>query len=141
MDKKLIFKTEYWEIFLSPDQKYLGRGIVLLKREAGHLSDLTQEENADFLTIVKKLEKTFKKTFGATMFNWSCLLNNAYKNDPPAPKVHWHFRPRYKNAVEVGGEIFSDPNFAHHYLRGAENEKIVSKEIFDIIVRKIQEHI
>ena len=90
--------------------------------------------------VVKKLENLFKETFNATMFNWSCLMNDAFKDSSPKPQVHWHFRPRYENPVEIGGHVFKDSNFGHHYLRGAD-EKIVSKEILKAINDKLQENL
>ena len=74
------------------------------------------------------------------MFNWSCLMNDAFKDSSPKPQVHWHFRPRYENPVEIGGHVFKDSNFGHHYLRGAD-EKIVSKEILKAINDKLQENL
>lgn len=55
------------------EQIYLGRCVVVLKRPCRSLSGLNQDEVFDFFEIVKKLEGLFKSTFGAVMFNWSCL--------------------------------------------------------------------
>ena len=67
-------------------------------------------------------------------------MNDAYKLNPAEPQVHWHFRPRYENPVEVSGNVFKDPNFGHHYLRG-QDEKIVSKEILNAINEKLQKNL
>ena len=135
----LIFETKNWQVFLTPDQTYIGRGYVSLKREAGSLSELTQEEVIDFFELVKKFESALKQVFDATMFNWTCLMNNAYKEKPYNPHVHFHVRPRYDKEVEFAGEIFADPNFAEHYKRGIMNK--VSDEVRKQIIDKIKDNI
>ncbi len=95
----------------------------------------------DFLALVRKLETLCRKTFGATMFNWTCLMNNAYQNSPPEPQVHWHFRPRYDAPVKVAGKTFEDPNFGYHYLRGSENDRIESPEILQTILAELRKNL
>ena len=136
--KKLLFETEYWQIYICQDQAYFGRSLILLKRECEHLSGLEKVEINDFFEITRKIENVFKNKFQATMFNWTCLMNNAYKKDSvEKPQVHWHCRPRYKNAVYFSEKTFVDPNFGHHYLRGKENEKNVSEEFLNELVNFI----
>lgn len=137
---RLVFETKFWEVFLMEKQLYLGRCVVVLKRDCGDLADITEDEVLDFLSLVKKLESLIRKTFNATMFNWGCLMNNAYQVSPAKPQVHWHFRPRYQDSVELNGQIFQDPNFGHHYLR-EDNEIIVSNEVFKIILNKLRENL
>ena len=134
--KDLIFETKHWRITLTSDQTYLGRSYMDLKGERGSLSELTQEEIIDFFEFVKKFESTLKRAFGAVMFNWTCLMNDAYKEKPYNPHVHFHVRPRYDKEVEFAGETFADPNFAEHYKRGVKRE--VSDEIRKQIIEKIK---
>ena len=136
--QNLILETPFWIVKLNEDQQYLGRSTIVLKRDCGALSDLTQEEGQDFLTLVKRLETLLKTTFNATMFNWTCLMNDSYKSTPPDPQVHWHVRPRYDHPVEFAGETFTDPNFAHHYLRGREDKKVLSEELFEKVVLELK---
>lgn len=133
----LIYQTKFWKIDLSDNQYYLGRCYVSLKRQCPALSQLSKEEILDFLEIVKKLEPALKKAFGATMFNWTCLMSNAYKINPPNPHVHWHFMPRYNYKVEFEGLIFEDKEFAHHYDNNA--KKQVSEELMKKIIKRIKE--
>ena len=110
-----ITETPYWIVELNSDQAYLGRCYISLKRPCGDLAELGEDEILDFLNLVKAMENSLKKSFGAIMFNVGCLMNNAYKSENPRPQVHWHFIPRYNHAVEVGGTEFKDAEFAHHY--------------------------
>ncbi len=140
MSGEIIFETKYWTVKLFQDQAYLGRCVVLLNRDCGNLSGLTKEEVLDFHeNIVKKLESTFKKVFDATMFNWTCLMNNAYKKKNPKPYVHWHFRPRYNHNVEFENETFEDPEFSHHYDRA--RKRIISPTLLKKIADKIKSNL
>lgn len=133
-----IYNTKYWEIYLSSEQYYLGRCVVVLKRECGELSGLTEEEFSDFLGVIKNLERALKKAFGTTMFNWTCMMNNAYKEENNEnPRVHFHMRPRYKDRVKFAGIVFEDKEFGHHYKRKAEKE--VSEDVLGKIVERIRE--
>jgi len=132
-----IVETKFWNVFLVPDQSYLGRCSLELKRHCENLSELNKDEWGDFTGIVKRLEKALKKAFNATMFNWTCLMNNAYKSKSPVPHVHWHFRPRYDHSVKFNGITFEDKEFGHHYDK--KRNLIVSDDIKREISKKIQE--
>jgi len=130
MRKYTFIETEYWSVSLNEkDQRYLGRSYVSLKRPCSSLSDLTELEIIDFLKVVKKFESIMKETFGATMFNWSCLMNNAYQEVNAHPQVHWHVRPRYEKPIELFGETFIDEEFGHHYNRQPEKNRKISEEV------------
>ncbi|MBM4177311.1 HIT family protein [Candidatus Gribaldobacteria bacterium] len=117
-----ICQGRYWNVFLAWDQTYLGRSIVALKRHCGDLAELEQEEWLELFLFVKKLEQSIRKVFGANLFNWSCLMNDSYQNNPPNPHLHWHLRPRYNREVRFAGLIFKDKEFGHHYERGSDNQ-------------------
>ena len=139
-DEALIYETDFWKVVLISDQAYLGRCVIVLKRDCGEMSNLTSNEWTDFhKNIVQKLESAFKKAFNATMFNWCCLMNNAYQVENPQPYVHWHFRPRYKADVKFVGEQFQDLEFAHHYNR--ERKMIVSKDVLEKISKEIKKYL
>ena len=114
MDRQ-IFESKYWKVELSGDQLYLGRSYAICKTKRESLSGLTDEEFSDLHAVIKKYEELLKKTFGATLFNWACLMNHAYREKPYTPQVHFHVRPRHENEVSIGGAIFKDPNFCDHY--------------------------
>lgn len=139
-DDIILFETDFWKVLLFPNQAYLGRCLISLKKDSGELSDLTSEEWADFhKNIVKKLEPAFKKAFNATMFNWTCFMNHAYRDESPNPHTHWHFRARYKNDVEFAGEKFQDTEFPTHYDK--DRKKIVSKELLKKISEEIKKYL
>lgn len=142
-DTNFIFETSYWQIKLMNEQMYLGRCVVVLKRSCGDLAGLTNEETLDFLVVVRKMEGLLRKTFNATMFNWSCLMNAAYRETPPNPQVHWHFRPRYDHLVEFAGEVFKDPNFGHDYFRDSteQGRRIITLKLQAQIAEELRKNL
>jgi diadenosine tetraphosphate (Ap4A) HIT family hydrolase len=138
----LIFETKHWRVTLSEKQTYLGRCVVDLIGSAGSLSELSEVEWQDFAAVVKKLESAIIKAFGPRLFNWSCLLNNAFKSAHPQPHVHWHCRPRYNLPVEVLETVFLDPDFGHHYnrVREAGHPSVkppLAKEIIHLVQQQL----
>ncbi len=134
-----IFETNYWKIILCDDQRYLGYLIIKTKEPRQSLPDITAEEQSDFFFLIKKLEAFYKEKFAATMFNYSCLMNNAYR-DNETPHVHFHFRPRYKNPIKVLGKEYSDPNFGEHYLSSSLNgngKVIIPEELRTHIITEL----
>lgn len=127
-----ILETNHWKVILSNDQEILGRCVIVCKEPVAEMGQLTNEQWLDFGQVVQRLETAAKKAFGATMCNWTCLMNLAYRNTPPDPQVHWHFRPRYSANVEFSGLTFIDEKFGSHYLQGTNRDvgSEVMKNIF-----------
>jgi diadenosine tetraphosphate (Ap4A) HIT family hydrolase len=132
-----LWETEHWLVILSEDQTYLGRGVISLKRRpCTTLTELRDEELVDLRNnVIVPYEAAVKKAFGAELFNWACLMNNAYQNTPPDPHVHWHVWPRYRNPVELEGEAFVDEYFGH-YL-SLDKKRSVSPELRRMIEGRI----
>lgn len=118
LDYLFVTETQHWRICLAPNQSLIRRRVIHLKRHAGDLADLTQAEIIELFRLVKNFEDALRHAFDATMFNWSCYMNNAYKETPPNPHVHWWAVPRYDHIVEFDGRTFEDPNFGNPYDHG-----------------------
>lgn len=136
-EKDLIYSTPLWDVRLNPNQKYLGRCVIVLRRPCPRLSEVTQEEMLDFLQVAKNLETLLEKTFNATMFNWACSMNHAYQVNPSNPQVHWHMIPRYIHSVEFRGKTFSEEHFGY---RSVSDVNIVSDDIFEAIVEALRKN-
>lgn len=119
-------ETRFWKVILSYDQYYLGRCVILCKRHCSSMSELNDDEVLDFFELVRKFETSLKKSFGTIMFNWCCLMNNAYKTNDDS-HVHWHVRPRYRDKVVIEGEEFVDGNFSQHYDNS--RNKIIDEKV------------
>ncbi|MCX6728063.1 MAG: HIT family protein [Candidatus Saccharibacteria bacterium] len=113
----VIYETDQWRVLLANDQGYLGRCYVTAKNHTGSLGELSDQQWKEYARIVTLLETACKKALGAEMFNWTCLMNNAFRKQPSKPHVHWHFRPRYRKDVSFGDLTFEDPQFGYHYDR------------------------
>ena len=117
-DKKYqLYESRSWLVFLSDEQDYIGRCILVLKRHCGSLPELTDEEWDELRDLVRKVEACLKAVLGATMCNWSCLMNNFYKKPEPDPHLHIHVRPRYDKPVTLNGNTYTDGEFGHHYAQ------------------------
>ena len=111
----LLHKSLHWSVYLADVQDYVGRCILVLNRHCGSLSELDISEWIELKTIIDRLEYIYKNILGAELSNWTCLLNNFYKEATPNPHLHLHVRPRYKNAVLINNHSYMDTEFAHHY--------------------------
>ena len=122
-DKKYqLYESKSWLVFLSDEQDYIGRCILVLKRHCGSLPELTDEEWDELRDLVRKVEACLKAVLGATMCNWSCLMNNFYKKPEPDPHLHIHVRPRYDKPVTLNGNTYTDSEFGHHYAQKKSGE-------------------
>jgi|SRR3989338_7227459 len=135
----LIYESDYWIVLLHKSQGYIGRCMIDLKRHAESLSDLTKDEWEDFISLIKKLEAALKKSFMATTFNLTFMMNDAFQEKPYNPHVHWHLRARYDHDVEFEGITFKDPQFGKHYDRTYTQE--ISNKIRTKIIQKIKANI
>lgn len=137
-DAYLFFETKYWKVILANDQTYVGRIVAPVKRPVASLAELSAEEWVDAHFLIQKFEAAARNALGATLFNWGCLMNHAFRTTPPNPHVHWHCRPRYNHPVMIGGMQFNDPNFASHYTDGLMNA-IPHEVMMEIITRLSRE--
>ncbi len=110
-----LYESTFWSVFLSDEQDYIGRCILVLKRHCGSLSELTDDEWGELHMLVRKVETGLKTALGATLCNWSCLMNSFYKGSDPDTHLHIHVRPRYDRPVTINGSIYIDSEFGHHY--------------------------
>ena len=137
----LIVETDYWIILLASDQRNLGTCVVALKRFEGDLAGLNNDEWQEFSKIVKKLEHALKSAFNTTMFNWGCLMNSSYLNDPPNPHVHWHMIPRYKEKKKFSGLTFEDPCFGSSTMKAKVGFRKVAEDVRIKVIKEIRDNL
>lgn len=139
-DKKwLLYENEEWFVFLADKQDYLGRCIIVLKQHCESISDLNIIQWISLKSIMDALEKMIQCEFNATMFNWSCLMNNAYKAEYPNLHIHFHLCPRYLMPVPIGTTTYIDKEFSHHYNNKAEVQ--LDSEMFQLIFHRMKENV
>ena len=124
----ILYKSKYWEVvFVSWCQEFVGDCIISCNKES--LSELTNDEWLELGKLEKELERVTKKLFGATMFNFACLMNNAYR-DNEKPHVHFHFVPRYKNDLKISNKVYKDRHFGYNFWKWDLSKFKRQKDIF-----------
>ena len=113
--KWLLYENEHWYLFLADRQDYAGRCLISCKQHRESISGLNADEWLSLKELMSACESMLKNELGAEAFNWSCLMNDAYKAEIPTPHIHFHLRPRYSKPVKIGNAVFNDKEFAHHY--------------------------
>ena len=114
---EVILTTPWWRLVLASEQSYLGRAYLTARRHVASLSELALAEWINLQDMICRYESLVQRVYGATNFNWGCLLNEAFREPSPKPHVHWHVRPRYSLVPMVDGHAYPDPNFGSHYRR------------------------
>ncbi len=124
----ILYKGNNWEVvFVNWCQEFVGDCIISCNKES--LSKLTDNDWIELGKIEKELERISKKLFNATMFNFACLMNNAYR-DNEKPHVHFHFIPRYKNKLEIFNKVYKDKHFGYNFWKWALSKLKSQKDIF-----------
>ncbi len=134
-----ILETQQWDVVLEPSQGYLGQCFINLKQHKSNLSELSNTEWLDFSSVVKKLESAIIEAFQPELFNWTCLMNNAFQSSPAIPHVHWSVAPRYSRPVNFMGDEFTDPEFGHHY--DTHHSVVLSDDVMRALAQEIMKHI
>lgn len=123
-----LYKGKNWDVIFGDwCQEFIGYCIIGNDKES--LSELTPEACEELGKLEKELERVCKKVFGATMFNFACLMNNAYR-EKEKPHVHYHFVPRYKNELKLFGKVYKDKHFGYNFWKWALSKFKCQKDIF-----------
>ena len=123
-----LYKGKYWNVVYEEwCQEFPGQCILSCNKE--NLSELNKEEWEELGILEKELERVCKKLFNATMFNFACLMNNAYR-DNEKPHVHFHFIPRYKNELILFDKKYKDRHFGYNMWKWARSRFKSQKDIF-----------
>jgi diadenosine tetraphosphate (Ap4A) HIT family hydrolase len=111
VDAKLILlETPGWTWSLFPNQSYLGRVQLTLRRQCdGSLAKLTDDEWTDLRRCFQAYERLLSTLFQPDRFNYE-QLGNVWT------QVHVHAIPRYSGAREWQGITIQDSRWGNHPL-------------------------
>ena len=137
-DKWLLYKSSWWSVYLADIQDYVGRCILVLNRHCGSLAELDVSEWIDLKSIIDRLEYIYREELGAKMCNWSCLMNNFYKEITPNPHLHIHVRPRFDNALIINNHTYIDTEFAHHYA--LKKDVLLLEDDKEVVYTRMKKH-
>lgn len=140
-DDLAIFEGNYWRFIVNSNQYYLGASMLTLKRHISSLSQLSLEEQVEYLTLRSCIKQILRNCFGAINIDMLYDTSEAYKSNPARPHVHWHFIPRYKNSVTYGDETISyeHENFRRPFDCSAKRILELDDDLMDNIVTDITE--
>ena len=123
-----LYESNNWKVIFGKwSQEFPGYCIISSKKE--QLSDLTEEEWKELGKIEKELERTCNKVLKPTMYNFACLMNNAYR-DNETPNVHYHFFPRYKEETIIVNKKYKDKHFGYNFWKWSNSKFKSQKDIF-----------
>jgi diadenosine tetraphosphate (Ap4A) HIT family hydrolase len=112
----VIHEGRHWLANLRDnDQTLLGTTFVTLKHHRSEVSQLTFDENQEYIMIRNGLYQALHTSFEPRGINESSLMNNAFTANPDgtpvsAAHVHYHLKPRYgTKPIEFAGDTFVDP--------------------------------
>ena len=128
-DTCLYKSLNFTVVYVSWCQDFVGNCIVSSNRKRKSLSEFTSDEWVELGNIEKELERICKKLFNATMYNFTCLMNNAYK-DGEKPNVHFHFIPRYDGERMILNKKYVDKHFGYNFWKWANSRFKCQKDIY-----------
>jgi len=131
--KNLIKEYNHWILLIRNRHKTLGSCLAIAKEHHALLSELSQEEMAEYAQVVKDIERALKKAFNYEHVQHLLLM---------AKEKHVHFNvfPRYKENKDFAGVTFPDdfPDTPHPL--GIKNLPI-NQGVLDQIKEEIQKHL
>ncbi len=120
-----VKEYRFWEIYVHPNQGYLGRCVVWCKRpDALDLADALPEEQSELFSVLHELRAAAKGAFGPDWFNYAFLGNETRH-------LHGHFIPRYQAERHFMGFSFKDERFGLNYL--TDKNFITASELLEAV--------
>lgn len=127
--KITIYEGNYWRIVLNPNQYYLGRSMIILKRHLEDPLEISENELMELISLTRMFVEVLKKLFQPDLFNYA-ILGNIVKH------IHLHVIPRYRNERFFEGMKFVDENWGKHYYPYPQIE--VKWEVIQKLMDKIK---
>lgn len=85
--------------YLHEDQFFPGWTLVVLKRHATELFELSPEERARLIEEVSRVARALAEEYGALKMNYELLGNQV-------PHIHWHLVPRVPDDPAPRGPVW-----------------------------------
>lgn len=97
-------ESRCWRLVVIRNQNLLGKCMLVLRRHAESVSDLSADEWSELQAEIAEATALLDRAFGPDHFNFAFLQNiDAH--------VHLHVIPRYASAREFGGRTYVDEDF------------------------------
>lgn len=99
-----VIESDFWIASIRPVQVTLGALVISLKEPMKSIDQVSNEEGADFFSIVQRVQELTHKSFKHEKTNLLALMM-------VDPFVHFHFIPRYSEAKVFQGVRFADKSW------------------------------
>lgn len=104
-----IHEFKYWNLYLHPNQCYLGRCYLWAKRlDAIDLMEMLDAEWLELRAIGQNIKKTLDAIFSPDLYNYASLGNTGHH-------LHIHFIPRYATPRFFQNIQFIDTRWGKNY--------------------------
>ena len=130
-DDCLIRSYNNWQVYLHPNQGYLGRSIVWCNRaDSLDFADATKAEQEELFIVLRDLKRALTELFKPDVFNYA-FLGNEIRH------LHGHVVPRYKEPRVLLGQVFEDRLFGRNFQ--TDHNFKISFDLFSKIKIKVQQ--
>jgi len=103
-EENLVKEFKYWIVLLREKQVTLGATVIVLKRDIQSLSQIKEEEAAEFPEVIEWFEECCTSIFEAQKFNYVvAMMKDNF--------VHYHAFPRYGNTFFKYGIEWKDESW------------------------------
>jgi diadenosine tetraphosphate (Ap4A) HIT family hydrolase len=113
--QNLIVDFTHWQLFLHPDQHYLGRTYAWIRRDDPMLDicDLFQKERDElFGAVVPSWKAATSFLWSPDHYNYAWLGNGIEEHEGHG---HLHLIPRYRNVRQCYSLVFEDNRWGRNY--------------------------
>lgn len=97
----LLKEYQYWYLLVRKRQSYLGSCVVILKRHAFPMSQLTPAEISEYLTLTQQIESSLQKSFGSKFCQHLSVM---YVDS----HIHFLITPRYDHDINFNNKTWVD---------------------------------
>lgn len=102
-DPRLVAELASGRVLLQDDAQFRGYCILVFRRHAAELFELSAEERGQLMEDVSRVARAVKETFGPLKLNYAILGNLV-------PHVHVHVIPRYPDDGWWGQSPWARPD-------------------------------
>ncbi len=103
--------------YLHDDQFFPGWTVLVLKRHATELFDLTREERSGLIEEVTEVARTLTVVFDAVKINYELLGNQL-------PHIHWHLIPRLADDPATREAVWTVQHDPKRLTEGERQERL-----------------
>jgi len=129
-NNNLIKEYKHWKLLVRNRNKTLGNCVAITKKHHEALSDLTEDEMAEYALVSRDIEHALKKAFQYDKIHHLSLMFFD-------KHTHFHIIPRYKKPRKFAGMEWTD-DFNPDPL--IQKNPPVSQEILNKVKEEIKKH-